>query len=141
MVSFHIAYTAPINLPSASPTLTREQVWAGLERKIRHAEEFVPAITGCTVLSENSDEVVRELEFKPGFGPPGKVREVCRSFAPSWVDFEQADGSTIKNVVSDGPSGELFMTYVFEWRHAELQGGSEEAKKVEEKHSKVRSFV
>jgi hypothetical protein len=137
MVSFYIAYTAPINPTSASPILTRAQVWAGLQRKIRHAEEFVPAIIGCAVLSEKGDEVIREVELKPGVGPAGKVREVCRSFEPSWVDFEQADGSTIKNVVSDGPGGELFMTYIFEWRHAELEAGSEEAKDVEEKRRKV----
>ncbi|KAJ2903518.1 hypothetical protein MKZ38_009740 [Zalerion maritima] len=147
MVSFHIAYTSPINPAGSSPLLTRAQVWAGLQRKIRHADEFVPAIVACHVLSETgpcpNPEVTREVEFKPGMGPPGRVREVCRSFHPSWVDFVQRDGSTVKNVLSDGaPSEEggestLWMTYVFEWRHDGVAEGGEQAKVLEEKHRKV----
>jgi acetylaranotin biosynthesis cluster protein L len=137
MVNFYIAYTAPINPTSASPPLTRPQVWSGLQRKIRFAQEFVPSIIGCTVLSDAATTVVRDVEFKRGFGPPGKVREVCRSFAPSWVDFEQTDGSTVKNVVSDGADGALYLTYVFEWRHEGLEEGSAEASEVEERHRKV----
>jgi hypothetical protein len=43
--------------------------------------------------------------------------QTVHSYYPSWVDFIQEDGAHIRNVVSDGPSGEkddLHMTYMFE---------------------------
>lgn len=33
------------------------------------------------------------------------------------MDFEQPSGSKISNVISQGAGGELYMTYIFEWRH------------------------
>ena len=46
------------------------------------------------------------------------------------VDFEQEDGSHVRNIVSDGPSGDLddlHMTYAFEFRFPHIQDGSPEA--------------
>ncbi|KAK5005322.1 hypothetical protein LTR16_007041, partial [Cryomyces antarcticus] len=43
------------------------------------------------------------------------------------VDFHQPDGSTISNIISDGPSGQpsdLYMTYAFQWLHPEIERGS-----------------
>lgn len=82
MVNIHLAYTTPINPPSAQPVLTHSQCWAGLQRKIRRAYEFVGAITACDVVSEKDNEVVREVVFREG---NRKVREVCRSYAPTRV--------------------------------------------------------
>ena len=45
------------------------------------------------------------------------------------VDFNQENGSTISNVISDGPSGtdaDLHMTYVFEWLNPEIDEDSTE---------------
>lgn len=33
------------------------------------------------------------------------------------MDFDQPNGSKVSNVVSQGAGGELYMTYIFEWRH------------------------
>jgi hypothetical protein len=85
MVKLHLAYTAPINPPSATPILTQTQVWAGLQRKIRFAQEFVPVISSCTVLQDKDGVVTREVVFKPGVGPKERAREVVTSFWPSWV--------------------------------------------------------
>ncbi|KAF1987903.1 DUF1857-domain-containing protein [Aulographum hederae CBS 113979] len=131
MVKIHLAYTAPINPPSASPLLTEAQIWQGLVRKVRRAYEYVPIITRCDVVSEKEGEITRVVNFKEGTGPPGDVREVCKLMEPCRIDFLQTDGSTISNIVSDGPSGEtsdLMMTYSFEWVHPNIEAGSEEEK-------------
>ncbi|KAH9881224.1 hypothetical protein J1614_001719 [Plenodomus biglobosus] len=147
MVTFHLSNTSPINPPTASPILTQPQLWAGLQRKIRAAQEFVPAIEACWVLSEEVEEgegaegkggeggnivVTREVQFKKGVGNKDRAREVVRGFWPSWIDFEQEDGSHIRNIISSGSSGaahDLYMTYSFEFRCPGLEAGSEEAER------------
>ncbi|CBX91847.1 hypothetical protein LEMA_P045530.1 [Plenodomus lingam JN3] len=135
MVTFHLSHTSPINPPSAAPVLTQAQLWAGLQRKIRFAQEFVPVIEGCEVLGEEAGEggdvvVTREVRFKAGAGPRERAREVVRGFWPCWIDFEQQDGSHIRNIISTGSSGsptDLYMTYTFEFKFPDLQRGSDEA--------------
>lgn len=88
MVHIHLAYTSLINPSGASPVLTRPQIWAGLQRKIRFAQEFVPIIERCDVLEESEDGVVtREVGFKEGAGPKRSAKEVVRGFWPAWVCF------------------------------------------------------
>jgi hypothetical protein len=46
------------------------------------------------------------------------------------VDFQQEDGSVVKNIISDGASGEdkdLYMTYAFEFNFPGMEEGSKEA--------------
>ncbi|KAM0806768.1 hypothetical protein AB5N19_07105 [Seiridium cardinale] len=140
MVTINIAYTAPINPAGAGPTLSQPQIWAGLERKVRRAQDFVPIIVACDVISEEQTAkgltVTREVKFK-GAGPKGDgsaVKEICTHHAPSRVDFEQDNGSIISNIVSKGPDGELLMTYAFEWLHPHVAEGSEEVEKLEAEH-------
>ncbi|KAI1841572.1 hypothetical protein JX265_004698 [Neoarthrinium moseri] len=140
MVIFNIAYTAPINPAGAAPVLSQPQVWAGLERKVRRAQEFVPVIKSCDVVSEKQTAkglvVVRDVQFTFA-GPKGDVtpiREVCTHFAPCRIDFEQENGSFVSNIVSKGPDGELLMTYSFVWIDESLQEGSPEVEKVENEH-------
>ncbi|KAK0702827.1 hypothetical protein B0H67DRAFT_637878 [Lasiosphaeris hirsuta] len=167
MVVFNLGYTAPINPSGASPILTPSQIWAGLQRKVRHAEEFVPLFSTCEVLSEEppaTEEepytIIRLVTVRPGAGPPGgspasragsggppgggpptgQIRNVCKLYAPSRVDFLREDGTKFSNYVTQGPSGEetdMSMTYVFEWRHPGVQAGSEIAKRMEAGHKKT----
>lgn len=124
MVTLNFAYTAPVNPEGVSPALTSEQIWTGLQRKVRHAEEFVSVITSCDVLSEevvdSGLKVTREATFKPGTRPEKEggapLREVCLQYAPNRVDFWQPDGSVFSNIVSTGPDGGLLLTYSFEFR-------------------------
>lgn len=116
----NIAFTAPINPPGTTP-LTIDQIWAGLLLKIRSAETFVAAaIQSTEVLSESVDPAtgnavtVREVLFRE---TQKKVRETVTTFPTCRVEFQQPDGSRVSNVISNGADGELFMTYVFEWRH------------------------
>lgn len=117
----NIAFTAPINPPRATPILTKEQVWAGLLLKTRSAETFIPnAIESTTVISESKDEstgnlvTVREVMFREN---QRKVKETVTAYKDARVDFTQPDGTFIGNIISEGASGEMYMTYVFEWHH------------------------
>jgi len=50
------------------------------------------------------------------------------------VDFFQPDGSTISNIISEGPSHDLNMTYAFEWLHPDVP--ADDAAKIEELRQK-----
>ncbi|KAJ5824271.1 hypothetical protein N7447_006611 [Penicillium robsamsonii] len=115
------AFTAPINPPGATPVITLDQIWNGLLLKIRSAETFVPAaIQSTNVVSDSVDPstgnqvTVREILFRE---TQQTVQETVTAFKPTRVDFEQPSGSKISNVISQGAGGELYMTYIFEWRH------------------------
>lgn len=88
----YIAFTAPIN-PAGASTLSREQIWAGLQRKVRHAEEFVGgAIKSTDVISESKDEhgrevITREVVFREG---DRRVKEVCTLFEPMKVEVSHS---------------------------------------------------
>jgi len=87
MVTFYLAYTAPINPPNTTPVLTVPQVWQGLQRKIRFAQEFVSAITSCTVLEDKDGVVTRAVTIKEGLGMATNKREVVKSYEPTWVSL------------------------------------------------------
>ncbi|KAI0023730.1 hypothetical protein F4780DRAFT_20342 [Xylariomycetidae sp. FL0641] len=144
MVTINLAYTAPINPAGSAPVLNQAQVWAGLEKKVRRAQDFVPVIEACAVLAETTLpsgdlQVQREVRFRGREEDP--VHEVCTHFAPCRVVFEQKDGSTITNVISKGREGELLMSYVFEWRHPQVVEGSEEAGELEQQHWKTAKMA
>jgi len=116
----NIAFTALINPRGANPVLTRSQIWAGLVLKIRSAETFIPnTIQSTTVISEETDHfenptTTRDVVFIEG---QRKVRELVTAYEDCRVDFLQPDGSKVSNIVSEGADGELYLSYVFEWRH------------------------
>ncbi|OOQ85820.1 hypothetical protein PEBR_23975 [Penicillium brasilianum] len=130
MPTHNLAFTSLINPPNTPNPLTVSQIWKGLLLKCRSAETFVPAaIQHTTVLSDTTDPatgnpvIVREVLFRES---QKLVKEVVTAFEPCRVEFEQPDGSRVSNVVSVGAQGELYMTYIFEWRHPELEGESAE---------------
>lgn len=88
----YIAFTSPINPSGASPVLTKEQIWACLHRKVRHAEDFVGgAIKTTDVLSESKDEhgrqvITREVVFADG---DRRVKEVCTFYDGVKVDVSE----------------------------------------------------
>ncbi len=142
MVSFHLAYTAPANPAGAQPVLTQAQLFAGFQRKVRKPWEFVPAIEKAEVLSDEGNVVTRLVTFKPG--GMGQAKEVCTILAPSRVDYHLENGSSVLNVISSGPSGapeDLFVTYIFDWKHDDIEEGSAKASEVFENHKKVCFFA
>ena len=81
MVAIYVAYTQQINPAGATPVLTRAQIWAGLERKVRRAQDFVPVITECKLLEDKGDVVIREAKFVAGQdGVPGREGKT-----PAWT--------------------------------------------------------
>ena len=62
-VTIHCAYTEAINPSGATPVLSRDQIWRGLQRKIRKAQDFVPVIEKTEVLEDKGDEVTRIAYF------------------------------------------------------------------------------
>jgi len=87
MVNFNLAYSAPVNPAGSSPVVSLAQLWKGMERKVRHGDEFVPAILSCDVEKENTDgtEIVRRVVFKQGHGMRPEVTERCVLKQPSRV--------------------------------------------------------
>lgn len=47
----------------------------------------MPVIVKCDVVSEKENEIERVVEFQEGRGPGGKVREVCKLYAPAKVSY------------------------------------------------------
>jgi hypothetical protein len=97
MVNINIAYTSRINPAGATPVLNEAQIWAGLQRKIRFAQEFVPVIESCEVLEEKDGVVTRDVKFKKGTGPKDQAKEVVRSYWPSWVSGTRPQGRYLKH--------------------------------------------
>ncbi|CAI6338599.1 unnamed protein product [Periconia digitata] len=86
-VTAHIykSYTVPLNPPSEpSPKLTHAQLQAGLHRKVRFPQEFVPPIASCDVLSDENNVVKRYVTFKPG-GHKTETTEIVRTWGDVWV--------------------------------------------------------
>ncbi|ESZ97825.1 hypothetical protein SBOR_1834 [Sclerotinia borealis F-4128] len=134
MPIIYAAATVYVNPSGETPVLNLEQVWKGLELKARKPQLFLPVIDTCKVLSDENETVVREVKFKAG-GPSDKpVIETITHYPP--INPEAKSGletfqikdtnSKVLNIVSEGPEGELMLTFTFEWEHKEIEKGSEE---------------
>lgn len=134
----NLAFTVTVNPQGATPILTRAQLWAGLLLKIREAETFVrQAIQSTKVLSEETDNkgnlvVTRDVLFRVD---QRMVREVVTVYDDCRIEFLQPDGSKILNLLSHGSDGGLYLTFVFEWRHAGVS--AEELEQLKEKETKM----
>lgn len=112
-----IAFTAPVNPPSAEPKLTLDQVWALLRRKVTHAHEFVPvAIKAVEVVSEGKDPLGRKVTTRIVTFVEGnrRVQEIVTDMYPLMERYARTDGSMVQDIVSQGADGELYLTFSFE---------------------------
>ncbi|CAK7206619.1 hypothetical protein SEUCBS139899_009419 [Sporothrix eucalyptigena] len=144
MATIRCAHTVPVNPPGTIPVLTEAQVFKGFQRKIRRPQDFVPAIAECSVLSDDGGVVERKVTFKQSGGHPHVATEVCTELPPHRVDFEMDNGSTVLNIISAGSSGEatdLYVTYVFAWKHDDLGVGSAAYQEAEAGHKKVAKMA
>ncbi|PQE05464.1 DUF1857 domain containing protein [Rutstroemia sp. NJR-2017a BBW] len=154
MTIIYAAATVYVNPPGETPVLSLEQLWKGLELKVRKPQLFIPVIESCKVLSDENESVEREVLFKAGpvttiihlmdliahIAPGGPtsdpVVETITHLAPvgseakSGVETFAMKGSQSKvlNIVSEGPEGELMLTFTFEWEHKDIEKGSEQEK-------------
>ncbi|KUJ65624.1 hypothetical protein ACZ90_45850 [Streptomyces albus subsp. albus] len=107
-----ISATVPVNDPDLTDQvrLTRDDVWAGLQRKARNAVPYVPAIQECTVVANTPDGLVREVVM---LGE--RVREEV-VFHPKWrVSFSRRDERAtwlIHNDIGEDENG-LTLTFSF----------------------------
>ncbi|SPO05126.1 uncharacterized protein DNG_07811 [Cephalotrichum gorgonifer] len=135
MVTINLAVTVPLNPPGAPhPLIAPAQAWAGLVRKARRPQDFVPVVKGCAVTSETPTQIAAEVYFHPGVEHALAIKEVCTLRAPSRLDYAMEGGSTAVNIVSRTPAGDLMLTFVFEWAHPDVAEGSEKAAEVEQGH-------
>ena len=102
--------TVPVN-PPGETTLTRAQVWKGLEAKARDARLFLPVglCTRCDVTEESATHFVREATIG------GEIlREIITLEPQRKVTFFQATGpreGAIVNELSENDAGDLQLTF------------------------------
>ncbi len=140
MAILYYAATAPVNPAGASPVLSPAQVWEGLRRKVRHADQFVPPITSCIVDKEEGNVVHRRVIFEGR----EEMAEVCTELAPHKVEFRLEDGTEVENVLAAGPSGgesDLYLTYSFKWKFPKIEQGSKEEGDMLAQQQKVSSEI
>ena len=93
--------TVPVN-PDGETTLTRAQVWKGLELKARDARQFLPPglCTRCEVVEESATHFVREATIAGA-----DLREIITLEPQSKVTFFQVtgprEGAIINELIED----------------------------------------
>ena len=139
MVTIHLAYSTPINPHGTSLILTAAQAWAGLQRKARRPQDFVPVVDTCEISSEIDGVISCVVIFKAdsGVAHAKRIKETCTLRPPCRLDYQIEDGSSAVNVISSGPKGELFLTFVFAWVHEGLMEGTDEFREVEQNYNMV----
>ena len=85
MVKVRAARSVPVNPPDATFILKRIQLWTALQRKVRHATEFVPLMKSCTVVKEEGDVVLRDAVLVQENGTVREMREEVTSYWQQWV--------------------------------------------------------
>lgn len=85
MVKIFSARTLPVNPPDAEFVLDRATLWKALQRKIRNATEFVPAMRQCTVVSDKDGLVLRDCVLEKPDGSLREMREEVTSHGEQWV--------------------------------------------------------
>ncbi|KAH6704029.1 hypothetical protein BKA61DRAFT_181782 [Leptodontidium sp. MPI-SDFR-AT-0119] len=129
MVQIRAARSVPVNPPGAAFILKHTQLWTALQRKVRHATEFVPLMKSCTVLKDEGDVVLRDAILVQENGAVREMREEVTSYSQQWIIFRQTDGSTTTNLISNSPQeGDegLILSYIFEWNYPNLKEESRE---------------
>ncbi|KAK9646756.1 hypothetical protein HCH54_005488 [Aspergillus fumigatus] len=144
MITLNLAYTEPVHGPNPSiRTLTQEQVWKGLELKVRRPQEFISAIDDCRVIEERDHgayilreaHVATDLRQSPMAGQ--YVREECILHRPIWTHFTLPNGSEVQNIVSVGPDQSLYLTFTYKWILPDIEAGTAEAQRAEEEHFEI----
>jgi Domain of unknown function (DUF1857) len=122
---FTVSRALPVNPPAETPTLTRADVWAGLEMKANNALPFVPSISYCEVTERISDtEFIREIEFRGE-----RTHERVTLEPQRRVTFERLDGSVsgrILNEIDERDDGELELRFTYSLEIDGVPAGSEQ---------------
>ena len=107
----YVTNAVSVNEPG-EPTLTRSDVFAGLESTANNALPFVPAMTHCEVLEHRGEHTFdREIEFRGQ-----RFVERITLEPESRVTFTRLAGTvlgTIANEIEEDASGELLLRFSF----------------------------
>ncbi|MBP0452876.1 DUF1857 family protein [Kitasatospora sp. RG8] len=113
-----VSQSVRVNEPGERLRLTRDDVWAALERKAENAVPFVAAMDECTVLERTANGLVREVVFhgervreEVVFHPKARVSFLRNDERGAWVihnDIEEdGDGLALtfrgELQLGDGP--------------------------------------
>ncbi|KAJ5126763.1 hypothetical protein N7448_007542 [Penicillium atrosanguineum] len=144
MITLNVAYTEPVNCSDPCiPTLTREQIWKGLELKARCPQDFIPSFDNSRVIEERDDgsyilreaHVASDLRESPMAGK--WIREECRLYRPIMSHFTLPDGSIIQNALSEGPGQDLYLTFTYQWKLFDIEPKTKEAEMARDDHMKL----
>lgn len=118
---FTLSATVPVNPEGATPTLTPQQVWAGLAMKAENALPFVPSMSRCDVVERTDNTILRSITIGPD-----DFQEFITLHAPVQVQFERVgQGGFIQNTISESPFGTL-LTFTFGLNFPGTEPGSAE---------------
>jgi hypothetical protein len=119
-----VSYKIPVNPEGTDVTLSRADVWKGLEAKAHNALPYVPSMTYCEVQDEGENWIQREIEFRgQRFG------ERITLEPQDTVTFERTSGSvmgTILNEILETEDGELELQFSFNLELEGVEAGSQE---------------
>ena len=87
MVKVYAARSLPVNPTTTTFILKRSLLWEALQRKIRNATEFVPAMKECKVLKDENDVVLRDCVLQMANGEMRNMREEVSSYGKQFVRF------------------------------------------------------
>ncbi|KAF7289821.1 DUF1857-domain-containing protein [Mycena indigotica] len=106
------AATRPVNPPGASPVITEEQLWKGLEYRARKPQHFaVPMLASAKVTVDDGKKLTRETTFR--YASQEVIVETITAYAFTIMYFEANTGKRTTNMISYGPSDELLLTFSF----------------------------
>ena len=121
---FSVNESVPVN-EEGQISLTRADIWRGLELKARNALPFIPAMTHCVVLREESENVFfREIIFKGDTAMQRVTLDPLHS-----VTFERLTGKSvgvIRNIIDEDERGQLVLRFTFDLELPGVTPGSEE---------------
>lgn len=118
--------TVPVN-PEGETTLTREQVWKGLELKARDARLFLPPglCTRCDFVEESATRFIREATIAAA-----DIREIITLESQCKVTFFQAtgprEGAIINELFEDEDGALQLKFYCYLGLRGREPGGPEE---------------
>jgi Domain of unknown function (DUF1857) len=116
-----VSHALAVNVPG-EPTLTRDDVWAGLVSKANNALPFVPTMSECEVVERLSDTVFdRDIVFRGQ-----SFRERITLEAPHRVVFTRTAGPVLGTIANEieGEGDDLQLRFSFALTVDGVPGGS-----------------
>lgn len=94
-------------------TLTRDQVWRGLQHRIEDATPFLPGLERCTIVARHADHLLRELDFGAAV-----IRDRVTYADNHWVRFEilpseKHAGGSLTITIEEPEPHSLFLRFAY----------------------------